>query len=205
MEVIRNGFVTKNNDDGWHTLLGAGYDRNIIVTDAAAEAGQFTKRLVSLMKTVMRRNAGGNSGCTNRGQLTDLYMSPEAMEDIRNWGYAEVDDFTRREIFQGCESLTNIFCVNLHALDELGQCQPYQKFYEVELAGGHGEGVPEGKIELVVGLDLANRDSFINPVREPVQIFEDMTLHRQMRAGFYGWAEHGFGVLDSRRVLLGAI
>jgi hypothetical protein len=43
------------------------------------------------------------------------------------------------------------------------------------------------------------------PVREQVQIFEDDTLHRQKRAGFYGWAEQGFAVLDNRRVLLGAL
>ena len=42
-------------------LLAAGVDRNIVVFDSDADAGQFTKRLVSLMKTVMRRNGGGNS------------------------------------------------------------------------------------------------------------------------------------------------
>ena len=132
-------------------------------------------------------------------------MSLEAMQDIRNWGIGEVDDVTRREIFQGCEGLTSIYCVNLHAMDELGQCQLYQRFYENELAGGAGQGMPVGKIELVVGLDLGCRDSFVHPIREPVQIFDDPTLHRQMRAGFYGWQESGFAVLDSRRVLLGAI
>ena len=59
-------------------------------------------------------------------------------------------------------------------------------------------------IENVVGLDLSSNDSFVMPVRQEVQIFEDDTLHRQKRAGMYGWAEHGFAVLDNRRVLLGA-
>lgn len=40
----------KINDDAWHTLLAAGLDRNVVVYDSAATAGQFTKRLVSLMK-----------------------------------------------------------------------------------------------------------------------------------------------------------
>jgi hypothetical protein len=43
------------------------------------------------------------------------------------------------------------------------------------------------------------------PVREQVQIFEDESLHRQKRAGFYGWAEQGFAVLDNRRVVLGSL
>ena len=55
------------NDDGWHTLLVAGVDRNVLVYDADAADGQFTKRLISLMKTVMRRNAGGNTGSLKRG------------------------------------------------------------------------------------------------------------------------------------------
>jgi hypothetical protein len=64
---------------------------------------------------------------------------------------------------------------------------------------------PNTDVEVVVGLDLRKRDSFVMPVREEVQIFEDNTLHRQKRAGFYGWAEQGFAVLDNRRVLLGSL
>jgi hypothetical protein len=203
MEVLEAGFVKKMNDDGWHTLLAASVDRNIVVYDSDADAGQFTKRLVSLMKTVMRRNGGGNSTSTNRAQLTDLYLSPEAHEDIRNWGIDQVDEITRREIYVANDSsnvLTRIFGVNLHAIDELGEGQGYQLYYANVLGGT----LPVGDVEVVVGLDLSKRDSFIMPVREQVQIFEDESLHRQKRAGFYGWAEQGFAVLDNRRVLLGS-
>jgi hypothetical protein len=61
MQVLEAMFVRKANDDGWHTILAAGVGRNLVVYDDAATAGLFTKRLVALMKTVMRRNAGGNS------------------------------------------------------------------------------------------------------------------------------------------------
>ncbi len=47
MEVLEASFVKKINDDGWHTLLAAAVDRNILVFDADAANGQFTKRLVS--------------------------------------------------------------------------------------------------------------------------------------------------------------
>lgn len=202
MEVLENSFVKKMNDDGWHTLLAAAVDRNIVVYDSDADAGQFTKRLVSLMKTVMRRNGGGNSASNNRGMLTDLYVSPEAMEDIRNWGIDQVDEVTRREIYTAADgTLNRVFGVNLHDLDELGEGQEYQVFYNDVLSGS----LPGSDTEIVVGLDLRKRDSFIMPVREQVQIFEDETLHRQKRAGFYGWAEQGFAVLDNRRVLLGSL
>jgi len=202
MEVLEGQFVKKMNDDGWHTLLAAGVDRNIVVFDSDASSGQFTKRLVSLMKTVMRRNGGGNSASTNRGMLTDLYVSPESMEDIRNWGIDQVDEVTRREIYTAADgTLNRVFGINLHDLDELGEGQQYQLFFENVLSGS----MPSGKAEMVVGLDMRKRDSFIMPVREEVQIFEDDTLHRQKRAGFYGWGEQGFAVLDNRRVLLGSL
>ena len=210
MEVLEAQFVKKMNDDGWHTLLAAGVDRNIVVYDTDANPGLFSKRLVSLMKTVMRRNGGGNSASNNRGMLTDLYVSPEAMEDIRNWGLDQIDEVTRREIYTAADgTLNRVFGINLHDRDELGEGQQYQLFYSNVLGGtlpqNAGGDSANDKVEIVVGLDLRKRDSFIMPVRQEVQIFEDDTLHRQKRAGFYGWAEQGFAVLDNRRVLLGAL
>jgi len=201
MDVLQGQFTKKMNDDGWHTILSAGVDRNILVYDADATAGYFSKRLVSLMKTIMRRNGGGNSSSVNRGQMTDLYLSPEGLEDIRNWGVDEVDDITRRELItREGGLLSRIFQVNLHDIDELGEGQEYQNYYSTDLSGS----LPGSKKEIVVGLDLSSNDSFVMPVRQEVQIFEDDTLHRQKRAGMYGWAEHGFAVLDNRRTLLGA-
>jgi hypothetical protein len=203
MQVMEAGFTKKMNDDGWHTILAAGVDRNILVYDADATAGLFSKRLVSLMQTVMRRNSGGNSASVGRGRLTDIYVSPEALEDVRNWGLDQVDDVTRREIYTaapGGAPITRIFGVNLHDLDELGEGQQYQSFFADDLSGA----VQASDLELVVGLDLSTNDSFVMPVKEQLQVFEDPTLHRQQRAGYYGFAELGFGVLDNRRVVLGS-
>ena len=203
MQVLEAGFVKKMNDDGWHTLLAAGVDRNILVYDGDAANGQFTKRLISLLKTVMRRNGGGNTGSIRRGSLSDVYLSPEALEDIRNWGLDQIDEVTRREIYlagDGDAVITRVFGVNLHDMDELGSGQEYQTFYADQLAGT----LQGSDSELIVGLDLNKNDSFVMPVKQEVQIFEDDALHRHQRAGFYGWAELGFAVLDNRRILLGS-
>ena len=205
MQVLEAGFVKKMNDDGWHTLLAAGVDRNILVFDGDATAGLFSKRLVSLMQTVMRRNSGGNSASVGRGRLTDLYVSPEALEDVRNWGLDQVDEVTRREIYsapEGGAPITRIFGVNLTDLDELGEGQEYQTF--LTSSGGLGGSLQTSDVELVVGLDQSSNDSFVMPVKEQLQVFEDPTLHRQQRVGYYGFAELGFGVLDNRRILLGS-
>lgn len=206
MEVLEATFVRKANNDGWKVILTAGKNRGIMVYDDVAAVGLFTKRLVALMKTVIRRNAFGNSTSLNQGKLTDLYISPESLEDVRTWDLTQIDDFTRRQIFlanseNGEYSLTNIFGVSLHDIDELGVGQEYQLYFTNTLGGS----LAAGKLELVVGLDLDKDDCFVMPVRAEVQLFEDETLHRQRRAGFYGWGEHGFAALDSRRVVLGSL
>ena len=201
-QVLEAGFVKKMNDDGWHTLLAAGVDRNILVYDADAAAGQFTKRLVSLMKVIMRRNAGGNSSSLKRGRLTDIFLSPEGVEDMRNWGVDQLDETSRREIYVASDdasSVSRVFGVNINAIDELGENQQYQTYYEDSLSGTYG---PSSDVELVVGLDLAADDSFVMPIKQEVTVFDDPNLHRQQKAGLYGHAEIGFGVLDNRRVVM---
>lgn len=204
MQVLEAMFVRKNNNDGWHTLLAAAKARNLSVYDDAATAGLFTKRLVALGKTVMRRNAGGNSTSINRGKLTHLCTSPEALEDIRSWDLTQVPDAIRTAIFlaggdgpDGEVALSSIFGVRLIDIDELGVGQEYETYWESSLSGT----LPSDKVEIAIGLDLQNRDSFVRPERQPVELFEDPTFHRQRRAGYYGFAEGGWACLDSRRVL----
>ena len=199
-QVMEAGFVKKINDDGWHTILAAAFDRNILVYDADAAAGQFTKRLISLCKTVMLRNGGGNS-VTATGRLTDLFLSPEAIEDVRNWGLDQLDDTSRREVYQSADNgapITRIFGINLNGLFEFGDDQEYQTFLTSDLGGSLG---PNSDVELLIGLDLNARDSFVMPIKQELEVFEDETLHRSQRAGYYGWMQLGFGVLDNRRVL----
>lgn len=202
MGVFEGGFVKKINDDAWHTLLMAAADRNILVFDDDAAAGQITKRLFSLMKVTMKRNGGGN-GPTSRGRLTDVYLSLEGVEDIRNWGPDQLDDLSRREVYKSADNgvpLTNMYGVTLHEMFEMGDGQEYQDYFVTELGGELGS----SDKELVVGLDLTSNDSFVMPVTEGLEVFEDPTLHRQQRQGYYGWMGAGFGVLDGRRIVAGS-
>jgi len=198
---LRAQFTKKLNDDGMHVLINAGFDRNIMVYDSDASSSQFTKRLVSLMKVVMRRNGGGNSTSVNRFKLTDLLVSPEAIEDMRNWNVDQVDEFTRREIFTAEDgSINRIFSVNIIDLDELGENQEYQLFYNQTLGGN----LPSGKTEIVIGLDLSRQRSFVMPVREDLQLYEYDTLMEQRRVGYWGTMELGFAALDGRAIVLGS-
>jgi hypothetical protein len=200
IEVMTMGFIKKLNDDGWQTLLAGADGRNIVVYDADAVAGQFTPKLVSLGKTIMRRNGGGNSSSVNRWRMTDLYMSPECMEDMTSWGLNLVSDEVRNQIFRSQDgSLIGFYGVNFHDLDELGVGQEYQLYYINQLSGALG---PSSDEELLIGMDLSKRSkSFISPVVEELSIFEDNTLHRTGTVEFYGMLEKGFALMDTRGVL----
>jgi len=201
LSVLESMMTKKRNDDGWHVLLIAGADRNILVTDSVANTGQFTKRLVSLCKTVMRRNGGGNSTSIMRGRLTDLFLSPELVEGMRDWGIDQVDEVTRREIYTASDDsdkLNRVFGINLHDMDELGEDQEYQNYFLNEI----GTSINANDTELLVGLDLFNNDSFIMPVKTDVKLLEREDLLDQRRIGWMSLAELGFASLDNRRVLI---
>jgi hypothetical protein len=204
LEVLEAGFVKKLNDDGWQTIITAATDRNLLVNDPNATQGQFTPRLITLMKSFMRRNGGGNSATPNRSRLTDLYLSPEALDDVRAWNLELISDQIRTNIFLADDNggeVVRILNVNLHDLDELGEGQEYQTYFTSALGGS----MASNDVEIVVGIDKTRSDSFVHPVRRPLRVYEDNTLHRRGLFGMYGRTEVGFGVLDSRRTLLGSL
>jgi len=202
IEVLNMSFVKKNNDDGWQTIIAAAKGRGIIAYDAEAPAGAFTPKLISLMKTVVRRNGGGNSTSVARRKLTDLYMSPESFEDMSSWGLGLVSDDIRTQIQRSEEgAVRGMYGVNFHDLDELGVGQEYQLYYTSTLSGS----LAASDEELVIGLDLTQPDKcFIHPVSQEIEITEDENLHRHGLVGFYGSMEGGWAVLDVRHVLAGS-
>lgn len=203
MEVFEGGFVQKINDDAWATLLAAAADRNVCVFDEDAGDGVITKRLFSLMKVTMKRNGGGN-GPRLGANLTDLFLSPEGIEDIRNWDITQLDDTSRREIYKAEDNgapLTRIYGLTLHDMYEFGEGQVYQDYYLNTLNGVLGT----NDKEIIIGLDLkGSKNAFVMPITEGLEVFPDPTLHRQQRQGYYGWMEAGFGVLEGKRVLVGS-
>lgn len=200
LQIMTDGVIKKLNDDGWHTILTAVADRDILVYDGDAAQGQLTKRLFSLLRSVMVRNGGGNS-VTATGRITDVFLSPEAKEDIRNWGIDQLDDISRREVYMSANGISEIFKIRLNELFEFGDDQEYQKFYLSDI----GASLAASDVELVVGLDLNSNDSFVMPTQGQLEIFADETLHRHQRQGYYCILPGvGFGVLDNRRVIGGS-
>lgn len=204
MEIFEAGFVKKKNNDGWHTILAAAADRKLVVYDGNAGAGRFTVRLISLMNQAMRRNAGGNTTSLTRGRLTDMFLSVEALEDMRNWSLGDVPEAVRTQIFQSADGyVTTMLNVKLHDMIEFGVGQEYQNYWTD--SGSLNMPLAPGDVELVVGLDLQRNDSFVMPTKGEMEVYEDPTLFMQRRAGFKGWQELGFAVVDNRRVIAASL
>ncbi len=212
LQVFEAGFVRKINSDGWRCVLAAAADRGLVVVadgasvftgaasclTTAAATGEFTKEVVSRLHTAMTRGAGGNG---NAGRLTDLYLSLEAMECVRAWDATRIDEFTRREIFTSSEKgLAEIYGVIMHSMTEYGQDQEYDAFLETVLSISK----PAGTEQFVLGMDLSTEDSFVMPIKEELEVYDDDALTRFQRMGIFGWMRHGFACLDNRRTLLGA-
>lgn len=198
IEVFTNGFIRKLNDDGWHVILKAAVDStSSTIQDTSATAGVFSKRLLlDMISNLKRRDGGRNS------RLTDLYLSPEAINDIRDFSNTQLDEVSRRElIMAGEDQIPTLYGVRFHEMQELGASQEYETFITDTLGRSH----TNSKVEHVVGLDLLHRDAFVMPIREEMQMFDDPTLHRSAKAGVYGWMEVGFANLDTRRAILGAL
>lgn len=199
LQILEAGVTQKLNDDGWHTLLTAGADRNVLVYDADATVGTFSKRLVSLMKTQLARGGGGNMSSINKSRLTDVYLSLECIEDIRNWGLDQVDEITRREIWNDADGvITRVFGINLHPMYEFGEGQPYQNFFTGTLGGG----MAPGDLEVMVGLDQSTVNSFVMPICQELEVNYDDMMTRRQKAGYWATMEPGFGVLDQRKIIL---
>lgn len=179
-------------------------------------AGYLSKELINKMIVGFKR-----IGRT----LTDLYVSPEDAADIREWTDTDIDPVTRREIFQA-GGMGAIWNVALHEIQHLGatglyningSTSAYGKFladgtdyYNAYHLDNPNVTAADGTVSTlgetqVIGFDLSVNDSLVMPIRKEYEAYEDPTLLRVQKAGFFGWEEIGFACLDPRMMGLGVI
>jgi len=216
-------------ESGWRVIVPAG-TTNFAATGllpsrtapvyevpaASAGAGYLSKELINKMIIGFQR-----VGRT----LTDLWVSPEDAADIREWTETDIDPVTRREIFQAA-GMGAVWNVQLHVLPHLGgpgkfningSTSSYGLFladgagdygdYHLDnpnVVGSNGEVTTAGETQ-IWGFDMTANDSLVMPVKQEFQVFDDPTLHRRQKQGFYGWEIVGFACLDSRMLGLGVI
>lgn len=187
----------------------------IVEITSGPAAGFLSKELVNAMMVRMKRT---------KRTLTDLYVAPEDMADIREWSDSEVDPVTRREIFLA-GGATGVFGVAFHEAHQLGLTGKYNinsstsDFGIFRTSGGdfndytpttanvvnaNGVVTTPGETQ-IYGFDLTSNDSLVMPVKQELMFWDDPALHREQKQGFYGWQQMGIAVLDSRMISMGII
>jgi hypothetical protein len=204
LEALEAGFVMRDNLDGFAVILAAGKANGTATVDPGSTAGTMTLPLVAKLKLKMRRATAGNGSSVNKHRLTDLFVSPEALEDIRVMTHDAADDTTRRAL-NSAESLDGFTYqgVTYHGVDELGEGQLFQNYWVNTL----GVAMTGSKLEICIGLDRTpnGKRNFKNPKRRGLEMFEDPGLHRRQEFGWYAWKERGWSVLSSKPVVIGQI
>jgi len=159
--------------------------------------------------------------------VTDLLMSPEMVEELRNMAYNPVNtragSFTTsgataipateemRKQLMSQAGLPTFFGIGIIEVLEMGINQRYNKIFDaLNVAAGSPKTFTQGSHEILVGIDRS-KESLIRPaVREEgvstevnVQV-DDQFVSRQNKLGWYGKIEEGRIVIEDR-VLTGII
>ena len=220
IERMTNEVLVKQERNAWAVVLKALADSGNTV-DMGSSAESFTlAKLNTLVKNVKRLNKSYANGTTNSSYgLTDIFVSPETMSDIRAFAYNPVGGTVgtavttnaggtdlpagvREEIYRG-GGTQEIYGISIHELVELGADQKYTKLFNEFFAGSPTFADSD---DLIVGLDLT-KDAFVRPVARNADsgstftaMPDDQFVARSEKIGFYGSLEEGRVCIDSRAV-----
>ena len=233
VERMSQEVLVKQERNAWAVILKALAEAttnslaHVIASDSESTFG--VNDMSDLMTRIKRINtsfAGGTPADYDSKGLTDLFVSPEVMGNVRGFAYNPVNnlgsistgpvalpDNIRQEIFRSA-GMSEIFGVVLHELIELGIGKKYNLLFgemvagsSVTIPGGAGGTWVTADDEIAVGVDLS-REAFIRPVARQADggatftaLPDDQFVARQEKTGFYGYMEEGRVCIDSRAIV----
>ena len=181
-------------------------------------------RLMTRIKRINTSYANGTPAGLSAKGITDMFVSPEIMQQIRAFAYNPVasgsltdiplTDNVRDQIWNS-GGMAEIYGVTLHELLELGAAKKYNTLFKAMIdaagttvvGGGNTGTFVDADDEILVGVDLS-RDAFVRPVARQAEsggtfsvLPDDQFVARQEKQGFYGFLEEGRVCVDSRAVV----
>lgn len=221
--------VTKKNRNGWSVLMKAlaeastnGSDHLITSTTQNVLQLDDFNRLLTLSARINESYDGGTSD-ENAVTLTDIYLSPEMMEEIRSMAYepqnttatpntdestaVPLPDNMREQIYRSAGA-SEIYGITIHQLKELGVGEKYTHLFDSWTTGNIAHSTQAFDAtddEIIVGIDLSRENSCIMPIARNAENGENFVLQpddqwtaRSSKFGFWGACELGFVVVDAR-------
>lgn len=181
-------------------------------------------RLMTLSRRLNASFANGTPDAAYSNGVTDIFFSPEMMEQIRGFAYQPMNtravpntdestavplpDSVRDEIFRSAGT-QSIYNVALHQLNEFGTAQKYNTLFAqfaqagIANAGGNFAAATD---EIVVGVDLT-RGAFKRPIAAnadngaTVKVQpDDQWFSRSQKLGWWAAIEEGRVAIDARAV-----
>lgn len=207
----------------WFVLLsalGGATTDGVTHLISATTAGTFQlddlNRLMTKQKRLRKSWVAGTPGATPGRGMTDLFVSPEIMEDIRAMAYNPVNtrsgatatsgatslalpDAERMEIWRNAGS-SSLFNVRIHELLEFGVGQVYNTTFDQVYSGSPS--FANGTQEIVLAADLSFDSAVMveGTDRDSDNVFrtqpDDQFIGRSGKIGWFGEAECGFLVPD---------
>ena len=198
---------------------------------AATTANQLQlddfNRLLTLSKRLWSSYSSGTPVGGSTVGVTDLLMSPEMVEELRNMAYNPVNTRAGSLATSGATSipatedmrkqlmsqagLPSFFGIGIIEILEMGINQRYNKIFgAVNSAASSPVTFTQANDEIIVGIDRSKESLFRPAVREEgvstevsVQV-DDQFVSRQNKLGWYGKIEEGRIILEDR-VLTGIV
>lgn len=227
VERMAQEILVKQERNAWAVILkalaGASTGGNAHTISTSSRLNFMLSDMNDLMTRIRRINesfAGGTPDVAYSSGLTDLYMSPERMADVRALAYNPVNtkggnngsvgagdvvalpDSVRSDMYRAAGA-SEIFGVTLNEMNEFGLGEKYTKLF-AEFDGGSFDGATD---DLVVGLDNS-KGAFVRPVAvqadgggQVVTLADDQWSARSEKVGFYAFVEEGRVCIDSRAVV----
>lgn len=222
IERMAQEVLVKQERNAWAVVLKALAEGttggNAHVTDGGAPATSFQldhmNKLMTLMKRINESFAGGTPAAAYSNGITDLYFSPEVMEDVRAFAYnavggssagasvTDLPDGVREEIYRSAGT-SSIYGVALNELIELGKTKKYNTLFD----SFDSISFDATNDEIIVGVDNS-KGAFIRPVAQQSETggtfnaqADDQFAQRSEKVGFFGKIEEGRVCLDSRAVV----
>ena len=231
LERMSNEVLIKQERNAWAVVLKAlaeastnslshvvgGTTESVIVPDDI-------NRLMTRIKRINTSYANGRPAGLSAKGITDMFVSPEIMQQIRAFAYNPVASGTLTDIpltdnvrdqIWNSGGMAEIYGVTLHELLELGAAKKYNTLFKAMIdaagttviGGGNTGTFADAADEILVGVDLS-RDAFVRPGARQAEsggtfsvLPDDQFVARQEKQGFYGFLEEGRVCVDSRAVV----
>lgn len=231
VERMVNEILIKQERQAWATILRAlgeartdGADH--IITSTVENVFQLDdfNRLKTLAKRMSPSYAGGTASNTYSNGVTNLFMSPEQMEQIRGMAYQPMNtrvgapsaateatavplpDSVREEIFRSAGA-SSIYGVGVTELNELGLSRKYNVLFGNYAPASVAHSSSTFNVsddEIIVGVDLS-KGAFIRAVKSDgsgaatVEV-DDQFLARSKKVGWYTSVSEARVCLDGRAI-----